>query len=296
MISIIIPAHNESSVIGRCLGALTGGSRPDEFEIIVVANGCADDTAAAARAAAPHAKVIETAIASKSKALNLGDLAASRFPRLYMDADVVITAESIRALARALNQPGALAAAPTVNMVFLDRTDYLVRVFFRFWLSLPHLRDGMVTAGAYALTSEGRSRFKAFPDIVSDDGFVRLHFASHERCEAQGSWSEVTAPVTLANLVRIRTRVRLGLHQLKTVFPALFHREAPSKRYLRALASVLARPWLYPGAVVYAWVELVSNLRAAWQTHAMDRYHWERDNSSRYVDPMASRPPEGGVR
>ena len=36
--SIIIPAHNEGSVIGRCLRVLLADAKPDEFDVIVVAN------------------------------------------------------------------------------------------------------------------------------------------------------------------------------------------------------------------------------------------------------------------
>jgi glycosyltransferase involved in cell wall biosynthesis len=48
MISIIIPAHNESSVIARTLKAMTDGAKPGELDVIVVCNGCSDDTAVVA--------------------------------------------------------------------------------------------------------------------------------------------------------------------------------------------------------------------------------------------------------
>ena len=43
-VSVIIPAHNEESVIGRCLAAMLEGAQPGELEIIVVCNGCSDRT------------------------------------------------------------------------------------------------------------------------------------------------------------------------------------------------------------------------------------------------------------
>src|SRR5258708_29449590 len=99
MISVIIPAHNESSVIARTLEAMTVGADLREIDVIVVCNGCSDDTAAVARRFAPRIRVIETAVASKSNAMNLGDQAAYGFPRIYVDADVVLTVEAIRTLA-----------------------------------------------------------------------------------------------------------------------------------------------------------------------------------------------------
>ncbi|MGA8273701.1 MAG: glycosyltransferase, partial [Candidatus Sulfotelmatobacter sp.] len=86
MVSIIIPAHNEGAVIARTLKAMTDGAQPAELDIIVVCNGCSDDTAAVARRFSPAVRVLETAIAGKTNALNLGDEAARSFPRVYVDA------------------------------------------------------------------------------------------------------------------------------------------------------------------------------------------------------------------
>src|SRR3954471_7426366 len=94
--SIIVPAHNEATTIGRCLDALTDGARPGELEIIVVCNGCTDRTAAEARRFERRGvTVVETDVSSKVSALNLGDAAAHAFPRLYVDADVVIDRASV---------------------------------------------------------------------------------------------------------------------------------------------------------------------------------------------------------
>src|SRR6185312_1201240 len=48
MISVVIAAHNEARVIGGCLDALLADAGPDDLDIVVVANGCTDDTAAVA--------------------------------------------------------------------------------------------------------------------------------------------------------------------------------------------------------------------------------------------------------
>src|SRR4051812_17623879 len=111
MISIVIPAHNEAAVIARTLRAMTAPkpedageaagkvARLDALDIVVVCNGCSDTTAEIARSFGPSVRVIETDVASKPHALNLGDAAATFFPRIYADADVVIAPRAINALA-----------------------------------------------------------------------------------------------------------------------------------------------------------------------------------------------------
>jgi hypothetical protein len=79
VISIVIPAHDEERVIGRCLSGLASGAEPGELEVVVVANGCTDGTAAAARTF-PGVRVVETPVAGKAAALNLGDEHAPAFP------------------------------------------------------------------------------------------------------------------------------------------------------------------------------------------------------------------------
>src|SRR5687767_1459502 len=143
MISVIIPAHNESKVIGRCLSALTAGAGESELEVIVVCNGCTDDTAALSRQFPASVRVIETDVPSKSNALNLGDRAASGFPRFYVDADVVLPIESVREVARVLEQGVVLAAAPRIEFD-LSKRGWAVRAFYDVWSRLPYCREGMV--------------------------------------------------------------------------------------------------------------------------------------------------------
>src|SRR5829696_5509012 len=112
MISIVIPAHNEANVIGRCLASLLDGAAEGELDVVVVCNGCTDATADVARRAGPAVRVIETDVPSKSNALNLGDRAARGFPRFYVDADVVVPLASVREVGRVLESGAALAAAP----------------------------------------------------------------------------------------------------------------------------------------------------------------------------------------
>jgi len=288
MISVIIPAHNEERVIARTLEAMVAGASPGELEIIVVANGCSDATADVARGFGEPVKVVETPVASKVKAVNLGDAAARGFPRIYADGDVVISLTSLRNLAAALSDGRWLAAAPRVDTVFLPGAAWSVRAYYRFWMALPFVQEGMMAAGVYAVSERGRGRWDQMPDVIADDGYFRLLFGPEERTEVQTAVSAVRAPSAFADLIRIKTRSRLGVAQLHARFPELFAREKRTKRYGRALISILRQPALYPCAFPFILVSLISRVRAARQAKRADGYLWERDNSSR-VGPEIER-------
>src|SRR5262249_27726370 len=109
VVSVVIAAHNEESVIARCLRSLTASAKPGEVDVVVVANGCDDRTAQIARA--ERVRVVETPTPGKANALNLGDKECRAYPRLYLDADVDLTTESLRLLVKAIDR-GALACSP----------------------------------------------------------------------------------------------------------------------------------------------------------------------------------------
>ncbi len=60
--SIIIPAHDESATIDACLTSLLDDPHCDDLDVLVVCNGCTDDTADRARAHGAPVRVLETGI------------------------------------------------------------------------------------------------------------------------------------------------------------------------------------------------------------------------------------------
>ena len=85
-ISVIVPAHDERLVIERCLRSVLASHHIDDVELLVVCNGCHDGTPEVARAVSPRVHVIETPVASKHHALNLGDEQASGAVKVFLDA------------------------------------------------------------------------------------------------------------------------------------------------------------------------------------------------------------------
>jgi glycosyltransferase involved in cell wall biosynthesis len=284
MTAIIIPAHNESTSIEATLSALLESldaleaDHLENAEVIVVCNGCTDDTAQRAGRFAPRVRVLETTVASKTHALNLGDEAARSYPRLYLDADVRVSKSLVGDLVQALDDDRPLVAYPAVEFD-LRSSSTAVRAFYDVWQWLPYNRPGRIGVGLYALNRPGRERFPCFPEVISDDGFVRGHFSEDECRIVRTCQTTVRAPATLSSLVKIKTRSRLGLYQLRRRFPhVLQQRPAPATWCL--WRGALGRLCKFP---IYVSVNVLARLRAARQVQRLEDYRWERDESTRTV-------------
>jgi glycosyltransferase involved in cell wall biosynthesis len=277
MISIVVPAHNESSVIARTLRPWVSGPGSEELDIVVVCNGCTDETASIARQFGPTVRVIECEVANKIHALNIGDQNSRSFPRIYVDADIVITTDAIRALAGRLERGDVLAVAPTpdINVTGCSR---LVRLYFSVRQRLPSSRQGIGGSGVYALSETGRRRFSQFPDIIADDTFIRLQFKPEDRETLNSVKSTVYPARTIRQLIAVRTRAHAGTFELNHRFPEL--RANRDKNNSRKLIGLFREPRLWPGLATYCYVNLVARYRAAARSRARASV-WQRDDTSR---------------
>ena len=278
MVSIIIPAHNEEKVIRYCLAGLLSGIESDAFEEIVVCNACSDRTASIVHEISEKIKCIEVDKASKTHALNVGDTAAHGFPRVYMDADVRMASKDVMKMADARETGSLMAASPCMKMD-MAHASWLVREYYEIWAALPYCRAGMIGVGVYALSEEGRARFDKFPDIIADDGYIRLLFASDERGLVPGVISVVRAPYNLSGLLKIKTRSRLGGYELRKKYPHLF--EHDDKDYSSVFSDMMGSWRLWPKVLAYLFVNLLSRMRAQSHARRIGFSGWERDESSR---------------
>lgn len=290
MTSIVIAAHNEAAVVGRCLDALLADARPGEFDITVVANGCRDATAAVAAQRA-GVRVLDRPEPGKVGALNAGDAVAVGFPRLYLDADIVLDTAGVRALAAAVTPsarhagPPFLAAAPRRELDVTGRPP-LVRAYFAVHSKLPALQGALFGRGAMALSEVGRARFGEFPDVVADDLFLDSLFSAAEKTQVDEVTSTVATPRRTRDLLRRLVRVRRGNAALRAAAgtaaasatagaAALRVRPADPSSWLRDV--VLPRPWLIPAGLCYATITVTATLLA----RRPGGTSWGRDESSR---------------
>jgi glycosyltransferase involved in cell wall biosynthesis len=275
--SVIVPAHNEEASIGRCLSALLADARPGEFEVIVVCNGCTDGTANAARAFGSMVRVIEIEVGSKIIAVNLGNKAARHFPRLYLDADLELSAKAARALLAAAADPSCFAA---IGRMETDMTDvpWILRQYYAVWKRQAYLTNGKF-GGAFALSQTGCRKVGVLPPVINDDEYVRRRIPVDKVRVVEGCSFRAQMPRTLRDLVAVRTRVHRGNGQLRRLARASglpLPAQARSQSFPGLAATALRRPDLWTGLLAYAAVNVIAKLRARREPTG-----WGRDESTR---------------
>jgi len=263
-LSIIIPANNEAARIAGCLRSLLAqrglGGRP--LQIVVVPNGCSDETAGIARAHEDEfarrgwqLAVVELAKGGKIDALNAGDERALAPARLYLDADILCGPDLLARLLGALDGPRAVYAGARLEVT--PPVSPISRLYARFWQSLPFLTRGVSGAGLFAVNEAGRRRWDRFPPIIADDAFVRGLFAPSERVLVDASYSW---PISegFGALVRVRGRQDDGMRELARLRPDLMRNfdDRPGRAELGRLAA--ADPL---GFATYIAVSLATRLR-----------------------------------
>ncbi|NMO57803.1 glycosyltransferase family 2 protein [Actinoplanes sp. TBRC 11911] len=278
MISVVIPAHNESLVIGRLLRALLEGARPGEIQVIVVPNGCTDDTAGVAASFGPAVEVVALEQPGKYAALRAGDDRATGDEVIFLDADVELGIADLRALAAGLREPGVLATAPD-RTVDTGRSSWLVRWYYDIWQELPGVREGLFGRGVIAVGPVARERLRAVPDVMGDDLAASVAFAPAERRVVPGARVVVHAPRTLGDLLRRRVRSVTATTQLQAAMPGTVDAARTSKADL--LGIVRRHPPAAPKLAAFLAVTVITRWRARRPIRSGDFTTWLRDESSR---------------
>ena len=216
---VVVPAHDEGPVIGRCLTRLLDGA-PAGVHVVVVVNGSGDDTAERVRAAAAsvvargHTVRCEVVPAiGKIGALRHGLGLVGDGPVVLLDADVDLAGSALADIVGALqSRQDAVVAVPSVH---LDTTGCpaLVRGWVTVWLALPYAREHLVGSGVVAVSAAGVPIVRGIPDVTNDDAWIRRRFPASARVPVDAAFT-VHAPRSVRALVARRARVQLGNAQL----------------------------------------------------------------------------------
>ncbi len=265
-VAVIIPANNEETWLGRCLDSLMcQDEAAGRLQIIVSANACTDSTvdiahrySGCAEARGWQLSCLSSPAPGKIGALNRADSVAEAEIRVYLDADVTCEPAMIGQVRRALDSNVATYATGTLAVV--RARSRLTRAYAAFWRKLPFVEGGAVGAGFFAVNRSGRARWGDFPEIISDDTFVRLNFCPAERVELPATyyWPMVEG---WRNLVKVRRRQDAGVAEVYRLYPDLRVDEGKARLTLAQLIRLaIAMP---VGFLVYASVTAAVRLRPA---------------------------------
>ena len=260
------------------------------MDIIVVANGCTDDTAEVAASFGPAVRVLSLPVACKYEALIAGDRAAEGFPRIYVDADIELRADDVRALAAALSQPGVLAAAPRRELVMTGRP-WQVRWYYDVWTLLPGVQRGLWGRGVIAVNEAGHRRLAGLPLLQADDLAASLTFEPHETVLVPSARVIIHPPRTFAGLLCRRTRCVTGVAQIELVQD--LDASADRTRISDLIAVIRHRPGMLLRVGYFLSVAVCARLRASRARARGDYQTWLRDESSRTA---AATPATAGRR
>ena len=224
-LTIIIPANNEGAMIGQCLESVLASNGPAHVEIIVAANGCSDDTETRSQAFEEKAiakgwslTVLSLVEGGKLNALNAADAISRGKARVYLYADVTIHTSLLAQLADALICEAPRYASGTIRFTATD--SLATTLYARTYARVPYIANGLPGAGLFAVNAAGRSKWGEFPDIISDDTYVRLLFKPEERVRVPATyeWPLVDG---FSNLVRVRRRQNAGVHEIEGLYPEI---------------------------------------------------------------------------
>lgn len=271
--AVIIPAHNESAVIRRTLASLEPILRDGTVEVIVACNACTDDTEDIA-ASVPGVQVITVPEASKVAALNAGDRVATRWPRIYLDADIDLPVEALERTLHVLSTKGGPLAARPAFRYDTDGASWPVRSFYRARSRIPSASSALWGAGIYGLSERGHNRFAQFPPLIGDDYYIDRLYADSEKRVLPCEPVQVRTPRTSAALLGTLRRVYRGNAEQDGM--------AGSPTAVSTLLSLLRSvrgPVSAVDAIVYTYFASAGRRR-----QRSDWERWERDDSSRALN------------
>lgn len=281
--SIIIPAYNETSVISKTLSKLLEDQRLNNVEIIVVCNACTDSTAEKTNNFKTKnadyferqkitLSLIETPLASKTNAINLGIKHTNSDNIILLDADISISGENILCLLDEMQISGALVASPAVKFIYKN-SNFFVKAYYRVaeksFYNL-HLRISNVIA----ISKEGQLKLNYLPNVIADDEFIRLSFPENERLVVKKCHFQFSCPKNINSLIKTLTRVKIGNMQLAKLKTKNLVSQPNFKRELK----------ISPNLVIFGIIKLIALFRAYWQVTTNSAPKWERDESTRKVD------------
>ena len=221
VVSVVIPAFNESEYMEKCIQTVLSVDYPkDKLDVIVVDDGSTDDTYKTAKKFEKKGvRVFTKQNAGKGAALNFGLEKAKGELVATMDADSYLTKNTITELIPFFEDKDVMAVTPAVKIKAgnswikeLQRVEYLMILFSRKLLSF--INSVPVTPGPFSIF-----RTKVFDEVgnfdehkLVEDQEIALRIQSHNYKIKSSMTADVYTepPDNLRDLLHQRVRWQRG--------------------------------------------------------------------------------------
>ena len=181
-VSIVIPTHNRRDAVVRALRALGTQTYPREAtEVIVVADGCSDDTVPAAAALSPlPVRIIEQSAGGPAAARNRGAAHARGDLLIFLDDDIEVAPGFVAAHVEA-HAEGNLVAIGYLPADVQGRRDFFGVTLRGWWERMfERMRD---PGHRFAYSDLLSGNFSLRPDLFHRVGGFDESFGCHEDYE-----------------------------------------------------------------------------------------------------------------
>ena len=279
-VSIIIPAYNEAALISETLTFLLADQCLTHVEIVIVCNGCVDQTADKVRlfiaeyadflnTKAISVVIIETEKASKTNAINIGIKQSSFAFYVLLDADILINGSDILTLVEELTDRKLKAISPSIVFDF-SQSSFWVRQYYQV-ASQSYYNVDYRLSNVIALSASGVEKIGVLPELIADDDYIRKQFLPAEIAVSKQCEYRFVCAKTFSSLFQVLTRVERGNMQLASYPHQVKQLERPQGFYRLPKKS-------FPFFFI---IKLLVVIRAKLQLKLGKITQWERDESNR---------------
>ncbi|USD67039.1 glycosyltransferase family 2 protein [Vibrio sp. SCSIO 43136] len=274
MLSVIIPAYNEEKNIKKVLNEYL--ELLDDIQIIVVPNGCSDNTAKVAKNISDVIEVVSLELGNKSNAINEALRYIKYDHLLVQDADVIISENSIINILKFIDNTEYVYASLKPETKTVD-SSVIVREYYKFLEKTPEFSNGMVGSGCYLLSKTAMTKCFPLPLLIGDDGYVKSILGKDRLKLVPNATSVVFAPKDTSSLVKIKTRSKLGNYQInKSIANISGDTNTPG-----TLINLMIKSESYISGIIYICVSCLCKFRAKMLYKTNSTHKWERDETRR---------------
>jgi cellulose synthase/poly-beta-1,6-N-acetylglucosamine synthase-like glycosyltransferase len=273
-VTLVIAVFNEEAVVARKIANSLALDYPvDRLEVMFISDGSTDGTAEIIRSAeSPSVRLLELPRGGKAAALNAGAAAARGEILLFTDANVDLSPDSLRIMARSFADPevgGVSGKKKYVVRRGADTTEVGENLYWRWdqWQKSLESEIGSIFAADGTLYAIRRSLYVPIEDPAQADDI-----AISARVVLQGfrlvfepeavAWEEAPAE----GLDEFRRKVRVTNHSVRALLnlgrllwtSGFYSVELISHKLVRhlipffLLALLLSSLWLAAGSIVFA--------------------------------------------